>query len=214
MPLRRTFLLLATTLLTVSTATGQLLPQVPTIDPDAIEEDWVLVVSDPDPVGVGPQITTAMHPDGAVPAKFVAFDMNYREYPSFSPGGLQVQIWAAGQVTGTSTHGNALFNTRAEQVSWTQRMSLVGNMLTYDIQSGSSVTWNQFGQGAQLRVSFPTTVVSLAGYDSNVSATRSGVSWEQNHVTSLTLARVRYYANGQLIWTNNNPKVLVDNSGQ
>ena len=212
MPLRRTFLLLATALLTVSTTTGQLLSQVPlTTDPDAIEEDWVLVVADPDPIGIGPQITTVMSPDGGDTVKFVAFDMNYREYPNFAPGGLQTQIWAADQVIGTSTQGSALFNTIGEQVSWTQRMSLIGNILTYDIQNGSSTTWGQFGQGANLRVSVPTTLVSLAGYASNNSATRSGVSWEQNHVRSLTLAKVRYYANGQLIWTDNNPKILVDN---
>src|SRR5205823_5571349 len=73
----RTALMLLSTLLTLTAASalGQQPPSGPTttVDPDAVEEDWQLVVMYPDPVGVGPQITTAMSPDGGGPAPFVAF---------------------------------------------------------------------------------------------------------------------------------------------
>jgi hypothetical protein len=172
----------------------------------------VLVVANPDPIGVGPQITTVMSASGNPSDPFVAFDLNYREYPIFSPGGMQLQVWSSNNVLGTSTQGTALFNTTNETVSWTQRMSLDEGKLTYDIANGSSTTWGQFGQGAQLQVSYTTPLASLAGYDPGFSASRSGASWEPNYVQTLTLRRVRYYANGQLIWTDTNPKVLIDNS--
>src|SRR6516225_2505779 len=62
--------------------------------PDQVEEDWQLVIASPDPDESGPQITTCMSPvsDGSTP--FVAFDLNYIDYPPFSPGGLEVKVYS------------------------------------------------------------------------------------------------------------------------
>lgn len=210
MPFSRTALLFLSTLLTVSVASA--LAGSTTADPDAVEEDWRLVVSDPDPLQEGPQITTCMSPLADDLAPFVAFDMNYREYPGYQSGGMQVQVWSSGQVLGNSSQGSALFNTPGETVTWTQRMALNAGAVNYDINNGQSTTWGQFGQSNKLSVSFPTTAVTLAGYDPAKSVRSSGVSWESNHVQSLTLVQVRYYANGQLIWTDTNPKSVVSSN--
>ena len=193
-----------------ATATAQTV-SLPTA-PDAVEEDWVLVVGTPDPQGVGPQITTAMSPVSDNSTPFVAFDIDYVEFPSFSPGGMQLQVWSGETVLATASQGNALFNTPGETVSWTQRMSLSGGNVNYTINNGASVTWGNFGQGATLTVSYPSSLTSLSGYSPTVSATKSGVSWEENLVTSLTLKQIRYYANGQLIATDTTPRVLVNNT--
>jgi hypothetical protein len=153
--------------LTVATAFGQT-QGVPL--PDAIEEDWQLLISNPDQYSVGPQITTVMSPvaDGSTP--FFAFDMNYREYPIFSPGGMQIQVWSGGKVIDTSSQGSALFGTPGEGITWTQRMSLGGGSVSYDVNNGQSTTWGKFGQGEQLSVSFSSTLNDLSGYDPDVSA--------------------------------------------
>ena len=50
---------------------------------DRIEEDWELVIGIPDTQANGPQITCTMSPSGDLTASpFVAFDLNYREYPT------------------------------------------------------------------------------------------------------------------------------------
>jgi hypothetical protein len=72
-------------LLSMATAMADLPPVI-----DRVQEDWTLVVASPDLVGVGPQITTCMSPVSDNSTPFVAFDMNYREFPSFSAGGLQL----------------------------------------------------------------------------------------------------------------------------
>lgn len=205
----------ATLSLTVAAAVAQS-TSTPSINsiPDAVEEDWQLTIGIPDPIGVGPQITTCMSPVSDGSEAFVAFDMNYKEYPSFWPGGMQLQVWSKGSVIGTSSQGISLFNTAGETVTWTQRMSITGSTITYDIQNGQSVTWGQFGQGDRLIVSYPTKASDLSGYRPSVSAAASGVTWESNRVTNLTLVCVRYYANGQLFWTDNNPRVLVSTSSQ
>ena len=173
---------------------------------DQVQEDWQLVVGSPDVTGVGPEITTSMSPvsDNSMP--FVAFDMNYREYPSFQPGGLQLQVWSnqSNSVLGYSTQGTAQFQTSGETVTWTQHMSIdSGGNITYNINSGQSTTWGKFGQGnGLLGVTYSTTLNSLAGYTPAASITNSAVSWESNYVTSMTLVQVRYYYKGQLISTD------------
>lgn len=192
---------------TTTTSTG------PPTTFDAVEEDWVLVVAQPDPVGVGPQITTCMSPVSGNPSPFfVAFDLNYRELPNFLAGGMQVQAWANGQILSSSSQGSGLFNTAGETVTWTQRMALVNNLVVYNVENGTSTTWGAFGQGSQLSATFPASVQSLGSYDPDDSARRSGVGWESNLVTSLTLVRVRYYSGGQLLWTDTNPRPVVDNT--
>lgn len=175
---------------------------------DQVQEDWKLVVRAPDTVGVGPQITTCMSPVSDKSSPFVAFDLNYREYPSFQAGGMQLQVWSGGSVLSTSSQGSNQFSTVNETVTWTQQMSISAGTLTYGIANGRSTTWGRFGQGyGLLNVTFPTTITDLSlTYSPDVSAANSGASWEANYVTSMTLIQVRYYSNGQLIATDSTPR--------
>lgn len=182
------------------------------VAPDMVEEDWELVVGIPDPIAVGPQITTVMSPnanDNRVP--FAAFDMNYLEFPIFFAGGMQVQIWSNNRIVGASSEWGGAFNTPGETVTWTQRMWANEGMIGYDVNNGQSVTWGKFGQGALLQVGFNSDVADLSGYDPDASANRSGASWESNRVRSMTLLRVRYYADGVLLRTDNYPRIVVSN---
>lgn len=186
--------------------------QIITTPIDRVEEDWVLVVNTPDTVDEGPQITTCMSPVGDNSTPFVAFDINYREYPTFQSGGMQLQVWsndANNQVLSTSTQGTSLLATPGETISWTQQMSLSNGAIAYDISNGQSQTWGKFGQGNNLGVQFTTSLASLGGYSPNVSKAKSGVTWEANHVTSLTIVQVRYYSGGQLVSTDTNPRSVT-----
>jgi hypothetical protein len=179
--------------------------------PDQVEEDWKLVVATPDVAGVGPQITTSMCPVAdRTQAPFVAFDLNYREYPSFAAGGYQAQVWSGDQLVQNSTGGKTdQFATANETITWTQRMSLANGQITYVIAAGSSTTWGSFG--SSVNVSFTSSLASLSGYSPSTSATNSGVSWQVNNVQELTLVAVRYYANGVLLSTDTAQRQLVLN---
>jgi hypothetical protein len=177
-----------------------------------VEEDWELEVTKPDVTGVGPQVTTCMAPIAGNPSPFfVAYNLNYREQPKFLPGGMQLQVWANKQILSTAADQSAQFNTPGEKLTWTQRMALVGGQVVYNVSNGNSVTWGQFGQSGQLFSIFPAAVNSLAGYDPDASARTSGVGWQSNNVGHLTLVQVRYFAGGQLIWTDTNPRPVVAN---
>lgn len=177
----------------------------PTID--RVEEDWELVVETPDVAGAGPQMTTTMSPDGDNSLGHVSFNLNYRDAP-FRAGGLQMQIWSGESVVATNERGTAQCTTAGETITWTQRMSLSGGTLSYEVKAGESTTWGKFGQGELLDVTAPSSLTSLAAYAPAVSQAYSGVGWQSNHVTRMTLLRVRYYSGGLLVLTDDLPRPI------
>ena len=83
--------------LALATAIG-MAPYGGTPLPDQVEEDWQAVVATPDVLGVGPQMTMVMSPNSDPTAAFVTFYLNYRDYPSWKPGGMGWRAkapWAA-----------------------------------------------------------------------------------------------------------------------
>jgi hypothetical protein len=180
--------------------------------PDQVEEDWQVVIGSPDPTGVGPQITTCMSPVSDGSTSFVAFDLNYIDYPPFTPGGLEAKVYSTtGDVVGSSTQNGAVLQTPNETISWTQRMSFSGgSTITYTIVNGQSTTWGQFGQSQGLNpVSFTTSLTSLSSYTPATSVAKSGAGWEADRVSQMTLQRVRYYRAGQLISTDNTSRSVT-----
>lgn len=178
--------------------------------PDRVEEDWQVVIANPDPSVTGPQVTTCMSPVTDSSTPFVAFDLNYRDFPSFRSGGVQVKVYSGESVLDSESQGNEVCQTANETITWTQRMSLSGGTLSYVVVNGQSTTWGQFGQGqGLLGVGFTSSLGSLASYSPDTSVAKSGVSWQSNRVTSMTLLRVRYYSGGSLISTDNTPRTVV-----
>lgn len=199
--LMKTTLLLATIALAGTIGLGQ--TTSPTID--QVEEDWQVVIGSPNPTEVGPQITTCMSPvsDGSTP--FFALDLNYRDYPSYEAGGMEAAVISNtdGSVLNDSTQGDEVLGTANETITWTQRLSLSGGTANYAIVNGQSTTWGTFGQANGLDpISSTTAAMSLASYSPTTSVTKSGVGWQSNRVSQMTLVRVRYYSGGQLISTD------------
>ncbi|MFO0891498.1 MAG: hypothetical protein U0790_20440 [Isosphaeraceae bacterium] len=185
--------------------------------PDHVEEDWTVVLASPDPLAVGPQITTVMSPNSDPASPFVTFYLNYRDHPTWQPGGLQVKVYgtpddpaADPPVLGSDSQGAEVCQTTGETITWTQKLRISGGSLNYNIINGESSTWGKFGQGqGTLGVSATCSITDLGAYRPEYSASKSGVSWQSNRVTSMTLLAVRYYRGGNLISTDAAPRVVV-----
>src|SRR5689334_22537223 len=61
-----------------------------------VEEDWVLVVGQPDPNLDAPQVSCGISPLGDFDSAYVVFNLNHRSQPVYVPGGLQLQVWCNG----------------------------------------------------------------------------------------------------------------------
>jgi hypothetical protein len=173
-----------------------------------IEEDWQVVLGTPDPVGVGPQLTTCMSPASDGSTSYFALNLNYCDSPSFQAGGIQVKVCSGQNVPSSNTTGSGVFQTTGETITWTQRMHLTSeNTIRFSIRNGQSTTWGAFGRDQGLNpVSFNTSLTSLGAYDADTSVAKSGAGWESNLVSQMTLVQVRYYNSGQLIATDTTPR--------
>jgi len=166
-----------------------------------VEEDWELVVGDPDPTADAPQVICVISPQGNVSGVYGAFELNARSIPDFMAGGLQLQVWEGDTALSDRRHPNGvLMQTTGETVTWTQSMELSDGALTFDVTDGSSSTWGGFGGEGYLRATVNTALTNLNNYNPVVSVANSGVSFAGNRVTSLVLKQVRLeLSDGQVI---------------
>jgi hypothetical protein len=184
---------------------GALLAQTDPV-PDRIEEDWQVVVAAP--TADGPHISTSMTPGGGDTAPAAIFSRNYRDQPNFRAGELQVKVLSGSQVGDSTASRSQSLATENETISWTQRLGASDGGLTYTIRSGHSTTWGDFGTDDDaLSVSVPG--FSVAAYKPDDSIAKSGVSFQANRVTSMTLLQVRYYQGGNLLRTDDTARPLI-----
>jgi len=182
-----------------------------------IEEDWELVVGDPESAIDGPQVTCAISPLNMETA-YCAFEINCYSQPQYQAGGLQVHTWdPVDPMEYSNSAKTGVMATPDETVTWTQTMTFDSNQneLRFQVINGQSQTWGSFGgnpvdgYSGHLVLSIRTGLSNLNGYDPNVSITNSGVSFGGNLVVSMTLKAVRYYdANGKLISQITTPQVV------
>jgi len=158
----------------------------------AVEEDWELVVGEPDPDTLAPQATVVCSPIGNPDVLYAALDLNHHSQFDFSSGGLQLQLWANNQPLQTAnSNANGRLNQHNETITWTQRMSVDSGNLTFSIVNGHSATWGSFGGAGELSITAGTTLADLSGYNPEVSERNSGIGFASNRVQSLTLKKVR-----------------------
>jgi hypothetical protein len=176
-----------------------------------VEEDWELVLNEPDDSVTAPQFHTVMSPLGNLDSRFAQVTWNYRELPDFIAGGLQIQAWNREVLLiGKSFGSNKMSNT-AETVSWTQVLETNENQLSFTIKNGNSTTWGVFGYPANnMKVQGTAGVSNLNAYSPDLSAGSSGISFGSNRVKKFVLARVRYYGPSGLLFEDTTPRVVFE----
>jgi len=159
-----------------------------------VEEDWELVVGDPDAVNDAPQITCAFSPLGHIEGLHAVFDINAQAIPTYAPGGLQLQLWD-GEVALSDRrfpNGDVLAQP-GEVICWTHAMEIADGMLQFEIVNGTSTTWGNFGGQGYLKASVATEMTNLNGYKPQISVAHSGIGFSAHRVTTLVLQRIRGY---------------------
>ena len=166
-----------------------------------VEEDWRLVLGDPEPLLDSPQFSTWMSPTGSLDSEHFCVDFNHAQRPDFSSGGFQTKALVGDSIMEDSLSENGdNLSQYGETVTWTQMMAIHSGRLYFAVKDGNSTSWGTFG-GASTVVKFQQTPVSdLGGYSPEKSASWAGVGFGGNRVESLQLLRVRYYLdNGSIV---------------
>ncbi len=96
-----------------------------------VEEDWELVVAQPDTGNNGPQVTCTISPLDMA-SGYAAFDINYHTQPGYAAGGLQMHIWNPNiPIVTRDFPVTGMLSTASETITWTQTMSLNAGKLTF-----------------------------------------------------------------------------------
>jgi hypothetical protein len=157
-----------------------------------VEEDWKMLLGDPEPQSVAPQVTCVISPVANVDSLYAAFTLNHRGLPNFNPGGLQLQVWDNETPLSIKNSANtSILSKSGEPVTWTQSMELKDGALTFEILNGNSATWGEFGGNGELKASVNTALPNLNNYSPDVSVKNSSIGFASNRVQSLVLNRVR-----------------------
>ena len=172
-----------------------------------VEQDWQLVLNEPDDAVLAPQLHTVMSPFGHLDSLYAQVTWNYRELPDFEEGGLQIQAWAGEECTIQRSFGAEGLSTTAETIRWTQVLETDGTALSFKITNGQSTTWGAFG-GDTMQVRGGAAVANLNAYSTGLSAGRSLVTYGANRVQLLVITEVRHYGAEGLLSTDSTPKVV------
>jgi hypothetical protein len=159
-----------------------------------VEEDWELVVKQPDTSCTAPQVTCVISPVDHAHALHMAFEINHRTQPRYASGGMQVQLWDGERlVSHQDSPHTSLLQHLGETVRWTQCMQLQEGKLLFEIVKGSSTTWGTFGGQGYLKLAADTSLTDLGRYRTSVSLANSGMGYAANRVSQLMLKEVRVY---------------------
>jgi len=166
---------------------------------DRIEEDWELIVGEPDPDSHAPQLLNVISPTGDHAGKYGILELNHSTQPEYFEGGLQMQLWSGDECRETATTSDAsLLATTGETIRYTLSMSISYGQLRFRVKNGTSSTWGSFG-GTTLLVSSAATVPNLSGYSPALSAGKSRVAFAGHRVEKFALKQVRYYIDNQVV---------------
>ncbi len=156
-----------------------------------VEQDWVLLVGSPDTNLCSPQLFILMYPESGGDY-WTEFLINYCDQPSFSAGGVQIQVWQNNTVLdgADNSPNQSVLYTENETVSFTLSMHLLSGNLHYRAKNVSSTS---FGNIGNLTTNVPYLPANLNNYSSADTVTNSGILYGSNRVQSLTLKQVRKY---------------------
>ncbi len=174
-----------------------------------VEEDWQLVMDEPDLMTVSPQVTCTISPAGNLDSLYAVFDMNLRNFPSYEAGGVQLQMWnGESPVAAVRSNTGVVLQTTGETITWTQQMTLSDGQMSFAVVNGNSDTWGNFGDESSIALVGSTTLENLNAYHPDLSVADSGVGYGANRVVSLTLVEIRVYSAAGLVSQDTTPRLV------
>lgn len=163
-----------------------------------VEEDWVMVLNEPNYSTDAPQLHTMMSPYPEIGSFYGQISWNYRDQPEYRSGGMQMSLWNDEEFLARRNLEWARLDTVAETVTWTQVLDLDSGYVYFRVENGSSVTWGAFG-GALTTVSALYDLADLNGYIPDVSVENACITFGANRVDLLAMVSVRYYDENGLV---------------
>ncbi len=160
-----------------------------------IEEDWELVVNDPDANNYSPQVTFFMSPRLSE-YDYFQLQMNYSADADvdFTGGGFHVAAVRNGSMYDEARSQTRLaISSDNDHIRWTSVMANINGEYLFAVKNGYGDEWGPFG-GPEYLVRMPAEGdKALNEYSPQASLDNVDIGFGANRVSSLKLLQVRYY---------------------
>ncbi len=174
-----------------------------------VEEDWEILVGEPLPDSNLPQIVTVFGPTDAEFGTHTVFEFNHGTLPTFSEGGMQLQVWWRSALIGyRSQHFPTELEYNGELIQYTTVTRLHDHRLQMYIKSGTSASFGAFGGTENLHVSLLTLREDLNPYDPENSLKYSRVTFGANRVNRFVRREIRFYSEEGLYATESTDRYV------
>ena len=193
-----------------ATAFGQSTPTIV-----RVEEDWVIEISAPDIDASAPQIITALSSTERLADVHSVFEINHSNFPSYTPGGLQMQVWSGDSLlVYKNSAKTGTLNTANETITYTTSMTISGPKIIFEVKNGNSTTWGTFGTTGRLRAELDTHQLGFSRYSPETSVANSYVGYASHRVKKLALKQVRYYSALGLVRTDTTERIVHQHTAE
>lgn len=173
-----------------------------------VEEDWVLVLNEPDGTVDSPQFHTVMSPAGHLDSFYAQVTWNYKPEPDYVTGGLQLSACDGEEVLRYRGVEQNQLSTRAESITWSQSLETDGTFLKFSVFNGNSTSWGGFGK--DMTIDMDAYLPLLNSYDPYVSQENSCVTYGSNRVDLLMIKEVRRYGVSGLLSVDQTPRIVFE----
>ena len=159
----------------------------------SVEEEWSLVVGEPELGANAPQVSMVISSHADLDDDYFMFVLNHRTHPTYQAGGLQLQQWNGATIQDFADDSDeSLIENTGEIITWKQKMTIQNGTVTVAIQDGTSTSWGSFGNNGDLTLSSFTGQADLNDYTPSISVSQSRVAFGGNRVGTLALQKVTW----------------------
>ncbi|MDA7865043.1 hypothetical protein N9B39_01255 [bacterium] len=171
-----------------------------------VEEDWELVVNQPDASSNSPQITFFTSPSHLLEDSYFQLQMNYHAADDYSSGGFHVASVSDDQtVDDARSMTRKNLATNDDLIRWTSVMAVIDNRALFAVRDGYGREWGSFGGPDYLVRMVPSPVPDLSNYRYQESMKSVDIGFGRNRVSRITLKAVRlFYTNGHVAVVSEN----------
>ncbi len=170
-----------------------------------VEEDWEMLVVNPDPNFNIPQVVTVFGPTNAAFDTHTVYEMNHGTLPSFGEGGMQLQVWYGDSLIGYQQQkAPTELNIPNEKIRYTTATALVNSYLVMEVKNGTSQSFGTFAEPGILRASLYTQRTDLNPYQPSNSIDNSRVTFGANRVSYFKRTAIRFYDAAGVLYAEEN----------
>lgn len=160
-----------------------------------VEQDWRLVIGDPQPDVDAPQIITVFGPRNPLTGLHAVYEINHSTMPDYSEGGMQLQAWSGNSLVGyKSQFAPAELSVPNETITYTTATEVqTDGRVRMEVINGVSDTWGTFDGDRALRLRVPSSIEDLNDWDPTNSIKHSRIGYGANRIVMFKRTEIRYF---------------------